>query len=245
MLYPKKELLIEVHNNIIESQGGEPGISNESNLENAIDRPATITYGVTQFEGVVRKAAALSYSIIVWHPFIDGNKRTAVNIMRLMLVANGTYLAIPPYMVKYTVKAAFLPEDPRSMSEDQFVDSIHRLCTSSKFVAIFKRFRFETLPYLRLNFALWFATFEIRAFEDVLVKHPLRYPKFIRNLYGKLASRKSLSKLILGTPMDWWAAGDEDIFEQSIKELERWEKEGFPKSIPPIKVEESDFTELE
>jgi death on curing protein len=37
----------------------------------------------------IEKAAALLESILINHPFVDGNKRTGYTIMRLFLIQNG------------------------------------------------------------------------------------------------------------------------------------------------------------
>jgi death-on-curing protein len=40
------------------------------------------------------KAAALLYSIIVFHPFVDGNKRTAFESTKILLRLNGYQLTV-------------------------------------------------------------------------------------------------------------------------------------------------------
>jgi death on curing protein len=47
-------------------------------LESAILRPQSIVGGIDAYPDIHSKAAALLYSLVRNHPFMDGNKRTAV-----------------------------------------------------------------------------------------------------------------------------------------------------------------------
>jgi prophage maintenance system killer protein len=48
-----------------------------------------------RYGSLVEKASALFHSLIANHPFVDGNKRTAVVALDLFLLANEYYLTIP------------------------------------------------------------------------------------------------------------------------------------------------------
>jgi len=48
--------------------------------------------GVDLYPTLVSKAAALGYSLIMNHPFVDGNKRVGHAAMEVMLVLNGYQL---------------------------------------------------------------------------------------------------------------------------------------------------------
>jgi death on curing protein len=58
-------------------------------LESAINRPFHTFDGIDLYKTSVDKAAAIFESIISNHPFIDGNKRTAYVLMRIMLLQEG------------------------------------------------------------------------------------------------------------------------------------------------------------
>jgi len=45
------------------------------------------------YSTLVSKAAALGYSLIMNHPFVDGNKRVGHAAMEIMLVLNGCQLS--------------------------------------------------------------------------------------------------------------------------------------------------------
>ncbi|WP_071990914.1 type II toxin-antitoxin system death-on-curing family toxin [Picosynechococcus sp. NKBG15041c] len=84
--------LIEVltlHHRVIEQSGGAFGIRDLGLLESAIAQPR-MTFSVEElYPSLLAKAAALGFSIIVNHPFVDGNKRTGHAVMDTFLVLNG------------------------------------------------------------------------------------------------------------------------------------------------------------
>ncbi len=87
------ELLL-IHERVIDETGGIHGITNSGNLESALARPFTSFGGVEFFPTLVAKVAALIHSIIAFHPFADGNKRTALVAADVCLRLNG-YRLVP------------------------------------------------------------------------------------------------------------------------------------------------------
>jgi len=74
-----------IHEILIEKFGGSNGTRDRGILESAINRPYQ-TFDQTELYPLpVDKAAAVFESIISNHPFVDGNKRTAYVLMRLIL----------------------------------------------------------------------------------------------------------------------------------------------------------------
>jgi death-on-curing protein len=45
--------------------------------------------GESLYPSLIEKAAALSYSLVMNHPFVDGNKRTGHAAMEVFLLLNG------------------------------------------------------------------------------------------------------------------------------------------------------------
>lgn len=78
-----------IHNLLIEEFGGGKGIRNLGALEAAINRPFVTFDQQDLYPGAVDKAAAIIESILINHPFIDGNKRTGYVLMRLFLLQSG------------------------------------------------------------------------------------------------------------------------------------------------------------
>ena len=86
-LYPKQILYLYEH--IIQHSGGTIGLRDEGLLESAVYRPQASFGGQDLYPDVSSKSAALGHSIISNHPFVDGNKRTGFEAMRMMLRMNG------------------------------------------------------------------------------------------------------------------------------------------------------------
>ncbi len=86
--------LVLIHERVIEETGGIHGVTNPGGLESALERPFTSFGGVAMFPDLVSKVAALIHSIIAFHPFADGNKRTALVTADVCLRLNG-YRIVP------------------------------------------------------------------------------------------------------------------------------------------------------
>ena len=81
--------VLELHEAIISSSGGSRGIRDINALEAAINQPR-ITFDRTDlYPGIISKAAVLCFSIVMNHPFVDGNKRTGHAAMETFLILNG------------------------------------------------------------------------------------------------------------------------------------------------------------
>jgi death-on-curing protein len=78
----------KIHDILIEKFGAAQGIRDRGTLESAIGRPFQTFDGKDLYPSPVDKAAAIFESIISNHPFVDGNKRTAYVLMRLILKEN-------------------------------------------------------------------------------------------------------------------------------------------------------------
>ena len=78
----------KIHDILIERFGGAKGIRDKGILESAIGRPFQTFAGKDLYPDPVDKAAAIFESIVSNHPFVDGNKRTAYVLMRLILKRN-------------------------------------------------------------------------------------------------------------------------------------------------------------
>jgi death-on-curing protein len=89
MRYLTLHEVLEAHERILRQSGGEPGLLNVGALESALAQPRMTFDGQDLYPTVVEKAAALGFSLIQNHPFVDGNKRTAHAAMEIFLVLNG------------------------------------------------------------------------------------------------------------------------------------------------------------
>lgn len=83
------EQVLLIHEDQIEKYGGSHGVRDLGLLESAILRPQTTFGGVDLYGSLFDKAAALTHSLLLNHPFVDGNKRTAVVSVLTFLELNG------------------------------------------------------------------------------------------------------------------------------------------------------------
>jgi death-on-curing protein len=78
-----------MHQRLIEEFGGPPGLRDRGLLDSALHRPRTGYYA-----DVAEMAAALFESLLINHPFIDGNKRIAFFAADVFLRLNGWRIAV-------------------------------------------------------------------------------------------------------------------------------------------------------
>jgi len=87
--------VLELHEMIISSSGGSYGIRDIKALESAINQPR-ITFDQTDlYPDIISKASALCFSLVMNHPFTDGNKRVGHAAMETFLILNGYEVEAP------------------------------------------------------------------------------------------------------------------------------------------------------
>ncbi|GAB3934025.1 type II toxin-antitoxin system death-on-curing family toxin [Mucilaginibacter myungsuensis] len=79
------KIALATHNTLIEGFGGASGIRDARSLEAALARPYATFDQQELYSTGIDKAASILESIIINHPFVDGNKRTAYGLMQLVL----------------------------------------------------------------------------------------------------------------------------------------------------------------
>ena len=80
-----KEEILRLHHLSISRYGGADGIRDEGLLESAITRSYQTFGGEDLYLTTYEKAGAIMESIIINHPFVDGNKRTGFLAMFALL----------------------------------------------------------------------------------------------------------------------------------------------------------------
>jgi death-on-curing protein len=83
------EDILKLHQFSIQKYGGSDGLRDFGLLKSAIARPFQTFDGGDLYPSAFEKAAALGESLIINHPFIDGNKRTGAVAMVAVLEENG------------------------------------------------------------------------------------------------------------------------------------------------------------
>ena len=84
-----------LHRRLIEQSGGTSGILDQNTLESALAQPRMTFESKELYPSLTEKAAALCYSLINNHPFVDGNKRIGHAAMEVFLVMNGYEIEAP------------------------------------------------------------------------------------------------------------------------------------------------------
>lgn len=79
------EQVLKIHTVAIEKFGGANGIRDMGGLESSLARPFQTFGGEDLYPTIFEKAAAIGESVIINHPFIDGNKRTGYLLMEALL----------------------------------------------------------------------------------------------------------------------------------------------------------------
>jgi death on curing protein len=80
--------VIELDSQILEQSSGSSGIRDMGALESAIAQPRMSFGGAELYPTAIEKASALGFSIVINHPFVDGNKRVGHAAMEIFLVLN-------------------------------------------------------------------------------------------------------------------------------------------------------------
>jgi death-on-curing protein len=86
---PSVENVIFLHTIAVGAFGGAEGVRDLESLHAAVARLWGSSYGRDHFSTPFDKAAALAGSIIRRHPFVDGNKRTAMYAASYLLETLG------------------------------------------------------------------------------------------------------------------------------------------------------------
>ncbi len=81
-----------IHDQMIKRFGGLSGIRDLGLLQSAIGRPQATFDGDDLYKTIFGKVAALLQSLLKNHPFLDGNKRTALTMAGMFLKLNGYQL---------------------------------------------------------------------------------------------------------------------------------------------------------
>jgi len=81
--------VVELHRRLLDATGGAGGIRDLGALESALAQPKMTLAGNDLYASLEEKAAALCFSLVGNHPFVDGNKRVGHAAMETFLVLNG------------------------------------------------------------------------------------------------------------------------------------------------------------
>jgi len=81
--------VLELHRRLLAQSGGAGGLRDLGALESAVAQPRMTFESADLYPSIPEKAAALGFSLISNHPFLDGNKRVGHAAMEAFLMLNG------------------------------------------------------------------------------------------------------------------------------------------------------------
>jgi death-on-curing protein len=117
-----------IHREVLAAHGGASGIRDETLLESAVAAPQATMMGQPLISDPIEIGAAYLFYICKNHPFVDGNKRTALAACLVFLESNG-----------------LLPDDKLPIDDwEQFVldvagSEIDRAATTARLRKLLKR----------------------------------------------------------------------------------------------------------
>ena len=89
MRYLSISEVLELHDRIMSSSGGSCGLRDLNALESAVNQPRQTFDQKDLYPDIISKAAVLCFSLVMNHPFVDGNKRAGHAAMETFLILNG------------------------------------------------------------------------------------------------------------------------------------------------------------
>ena len=113
-IWIQQRMVIDAHEESLVEHGGPSGIRDIGMLESALARPKNLfAYAETE-PSLQRMAAAYAFGIAANHPFVDGNKRTALIASLAFLKLNGLVVTADKadrYLTFYGLAAGTVSED--------------------------------------------------------------------------------------------------------------------------------------
>ena len=101
------EMVLQIHQRVIEDFGGDPGLRDRGLLESAVAMPQSTFGGSFLHVDLAEKAAAYLFHLCLNHTFIDGNKCVAVTAAEVFILSNGCELgASDDELIEITLSVA-------------------------------------------------------------------------------------------------------------------------------------------
>lgn len=110
--------VLEIHQSRIDLYGGSPGVRDLGLLQSALAQPSTGFGGEFLHVDLYEMAAAYLFHVARNHPFIDGNKRTALACCLVFLAYNSVEIeAAPNDLEQLAVDTAAGQKDKAQIAE--------------------------------------------------------------------------------------------------------------------------------
>jgi death-on-curing protein len=127
VVWVREDVVLAVHLRQLAEHGGGEGIRDEGLLQSALARPQNLLAYGDPSPDLASLAAAYAYGIARNHPFVDGNKRTALIVSRLFLLLNGMDL-VATQKEKYST---FLALAASELSEEKLANWVRTYLNSA------------------------------------------------------------------------------------------------------------------
>ncbi len=102
----KADVIISVHDKLLNSHRIEPGFRDIGTVYSIYEKTNLQFTGRPVYQNPTLKAAVMFEGIIRLHPFIDGNKRTALAVTQEFLMENDLIFVVPISAVRFAVQIA-------------------------------------------------------------------------------------------------------------------------------------------
>lgn len=89
LAHPTVAAVKAIHREVLAAHGGATGLRDQALLESAVAAPRATMMGRPLFTAPLEVAAAYLFYLCQNHPFVDGNKRTALAACLVFLSENG------------------------------------------------------------------------------------------------------------------------------------------------------------
>jgi death-on-curing protein len=113
----EKRVVLAYHDMQLAEHRGSSGLRDEGLLESALARPQNVAAYASEAPSLHRLAATYAFGIARNHPFVDGNKRTALVVSIAFLERNGVSVTASQqdaYVIFYELAAGKITEDELS-----------------------------------------------------------------------------------------------------------------------------------
>lgn len=121
--------VLELHRRVIEQSGGADGVRELGGVESALAQPQMTFGGDELYPSIESKSTALCFSLVMNHPFVDGNKRIGHAAMETFLVLNGYELVADVDDAEKVILTLAAGELTREELRERVTSQIQRLPT--------------------------------------------------------------------------------------------------------------------
>ncbi len=117
MKYLTAEGILVIHSEIIDKTGGLHGVRDIGLLMSIVEKPKSKFGGKDLYVGIFKKAATYLESIVQYHVFLDGNKRTgAISAVRFLFINGYEFTATNKDFENFVIKVAVEKLDLETIS---------------------------------------------------------------------------------------------------------------------------------